>query len=224
METNRFESKELAENALALQIEKQLLSAIEKHGDARILLSGGSTPKKVYEKLSQKNLPWEKIHIGLVDERYVGLDDENSNEALLQQAFDLAKNPSIQITGLVFDLADKGNNTQQASIANQLFLDRVDIVLLGMGLDGHTASLFPGDMPSESLLNSEEEGIYATHAPTAPVNRITFSKKSLLQAPCLYLYITGEEKHRKLMLAEDESLPIGYFTKEREDLQVFYCN
>ena len=82
---NRFESRELLEDSLADELLKVLTESIEKYGNATLLLSGGSTPKVLFQKLSERKFPWENITIGLVDERFVNNSSEYSNEKLIRE-------------------------------------------------------------------------------------------------------------------------------------------
>lgn len=222
MKIKSFDTTREAEQALLKCIVKDILFALHRHGEARILFSGGSTPKALYEQLAQENMPWEKIKIGLVDERWVSKSDPSSNEAMLERSLNPLQKSDFQLIGMVFDLEDENRNIEIANQENALFLERIDILLLGMGGDGHTASLFPNDLVSEQLLANEAEGIFATRAPQEPSKRITFSKKSLFRSENNYLLLMGEEKRSVLLSAKEQNLPISAFFELPNGLNIFY--
>ncbi|AFZ45178.1 6-phosphogluconolactonase [Halothece sp. PCC 7418] len=140
----------LVDRAVQIIVEK-IESAIAQRGYCTLALAGGSTPKPVYEKLSQQNLPWEKLHIFWGDERYVPADHPDSNEKMAREAWlDQVAIPAENIhpmptTGENPE-ADAEKHEQQLRSFFQCQAGEfpsLDIILLGMGDDGHTASLFP---------------------------------------------------------------------------------
>jgi 6-phosphogluconolactonase len=104
----------------------------------------------------------------------------------------------------------------------QLFLDRTDFTLLGMGEDGHTASLFPNDPASEEILMSDVLGVLPTKAPNYPFQRITCSKQMLLNSTALVLFIVGERKLEILNNSTKAHLPISSFLENVPNLEVYY--
>lgn len=217
----KFDTKSALEHALATKIALVIQKAIDTFGDARILLSGGSTPIDLYDKLSTIPLEWEKVTIGLVDERFVPTIDEASNELMIHKQ--LAKNEATNVTilGMVTNTENRTENCQQANKTYQLFAERTDFTLLGMGEDGHTASLFPNDPASEKLLTSDEIGIFNTQAPVFPFNRITCSAALLLKSKHLALMLIGEKKRTIFEQAATTNLPISYFN---DSLSIYYTN
>ena len=168
MET--FDSKVSLIEALGAKMVDIISKAIEEKGIAKILLSGGSTPKDLYLWLSKQNLDFSKIKVGLVDERYVPLESPYSNEALI--AATLFHNTTA--TGLIGMVADSENPEQNLKVVTAQYsaFKNADFVLLGMGDDGHTASIFPNDSASTAALLEKNAGICNTKAPSIPENRI----------------------------------------------------
>lgn len=216
-------SKEETESALIVAFSRIILEAIEEHGTAHILLSGGGTPKNLYARLSQEDLPWNKVVIGLVDERFVPQDHEKNNGLLIQQHLLQNEAKQAMFIPMIYDANDLNVNLEEAIKQYKLFENRLDIVLLGMGSDGHTASLFPNDASSNKGLQDDFEQILLnTEADVAPFLRVSCSKKMLLGARNLFLFITGEEKIQVLKNADSESLPIASFMQTNTILNVYY--
>lgn len=217
---NRFESKELLEDSLADELLKVLAESIEKYGNATLLLSGGSTPKGLFKKLSERIFPWKNITIGLVDERFVNNSSEYSNEKLIRET--LLQNEAHKATfiPMVYDDLDEINNLELAQKAYEK-LERLDAVILGMGVDGHTASIFPNDTESEIAVNTPEL-IVSTKAPNPPTNRITCSLKFLQGAKKTFLFFTGENKLEVLNESVVKKYPIAHFYNSNTD--IYYAN
>lgn len=213
---HRFESKELLENALINELIRVLEVSIAKNGNAFILLSGGSTPKELYKKLSEKKLPWSKVTIGLVDERYVNQTSEFSNEKLIRDT--LFQNEAINATfvSMVYDERDELINLKQTCEAYQKF-DRLDAIILGMGEDGHTASIFPNDSAS-IIAQQTSQRVALTNAPVNPVKRISCSIDFLDKAENTFLFFTGEKKLKVLEEAFDYNYPIAHFFNEKTNI------
>lgn len=216
----QFDSKQALEKELALAIAHELKQAIKEFGNARLLLSGGSTPAQLYALLSGVQLDWSNVLVGLVDERFVPISHPASNEALLIQTIQQNEARDVRIVSMVADASDEAMNLVHVNKTYQPFMERTDVVLLGMGEDGHTASLFPGDKRSEVLLHSTAIGIFSTTAPVAPENRVTCSTEMLLKARSLFLMIVGEAKLTVFQSAEENTYPIAHF---KDKLTTFYA-
>lgn len=216
----QFDSKQALEKELALAIAHELKQAIKEFGNARLLLSGGSTPAQLYALLSGVQLDWSNVLVGLVDERFVPISHPASNEALLIQTIQQNEARDVRIVSMVADASDEVMNLVHVNKTYQPFMERTDVVLLGMGEDGHTASLFPGDKRSKELLHSTAIGIFSTTAPVAPENRVTCSTEMLLKATTLFLMIVGEAKLTVFQTAEENTYPIAHF---KDKLTTFYA-
>ena len=136
-----FQTKQHLEESLCNRISEIIVSAIKEKGVAKILLSGGGTPKDLYHRLSLLNLEWNKVKIGLVDERFVSIDSEFSNEKMISHILlqNVAKDANLY--GMVQNIEDYKGNLKALNKSYEELIDS-DIVLLGMGTDGHTASIF----------------------------------------------------------------------------------
>lgn len=214
-----FNSKDQLDQALCADLVKIIQRAISENGSANILLSGGSSPIRLYELMSNAEISWSKVLIGLVDERFVPPINEFSNEKMIREKLIQNNALSARFAGMVANSLDQIENVNFISSKYQPFMQKVDLVLLGMGEDGHTASLFPNDEVSEQLLRSSEIGIYNTISPNFPNNRITCSAAMLLQADNIVLMLSGEKKLQVFETSEENQLPISFF---KDKLQVYY--
>jgi 6-phosphogluconolactonase len=147
------DKSDLIGRALDISLER-IEAAIADHGFCTLALSGGSTPKPLYEALAQQSLPWDKIYIFWGDERYVSPDHPDSNAQMARQAWlNHVDIPESNIYPAPTDAADPAIAAAQYDQAIQNFFQQqanstaefpvFDLILLGMGDDGHTASLFP---------------------------------------------------------------------------------
>jgi 6-phosphogluconolactonase len=214
-----FSSKDQLDQSLCADVVKVIQQAISEKGSAHILLSGGSSPIHLYELMSNTDLDWSKVVVGLVDERFVAPNNEFSNEKMIREK--LMQNYASKATffGMVENGTDQIENLELIASKYESFYNQLDLVLLGMGEDGHTASLFPNDAVSEQLLRSQEIGIFNTNSPNFPNDRITCSATMLLQAENIMLMLSGKKKLHVFETATESQLPISFFI---DKLQVYY--
>lgn len=218
---NSFPNKTSLEQALANAIAEALKEAISTHGDARMLVSGGTTPWGMYEALSQMELDWSSVTIGLVDERFVPLNSKFSNEASIRSCLLLNKAAKAKLIGMVPDASDYTKNLALVRNHYLLFSDRTDVAVLGMGEDGHTASLFPTDPASLAILQSNEKGVFNTTAPSVPTERITVSAQVLKDTKACYLMLVGAKKRTVFNEAAAQHYPIAAFI-QHPSFNVYY--
>ena len=222
MEIKKFENKKNLESSLLLKISTCISDAIKKYGDARFLLSGGSTPMNLYSLLSEETIEWEKVKIGLVDERFVPKENLFNNETQIKN--NLLKNSAkfATIFGMVYNYENEILNLKIVNEQYKTFFERIDFTILGMGEDGHTASLFPGDKESEELMNTSNIGIFSTKSPSFPYNRITCSKELIANSNYIALFINGETKFNVLKNSIETQVPISYFVKNSKNMEIYY--
>ena len=185
--------------AQTIVIEK-IQDAIASRGQCTIALAGGSTPKPLYEALAKENLPWDKIHVFWGDERYVAPSDPQSNQLMARQAWlDKIEIAESNIHPVPTD--SQNPETEAAgyeAVIRKIFavdqptFPRFDIILLGMGDDGHTASLFP----HTPVLHETTKAISVGNKDGQP--RITFTVPLLNQASCVLFLVAGKNKQTAL--------------------------
>jgi 6-phosphogluconolactonase len=215
-----FLTKEELEEQLAIEIANKLTQELKAKDKATLLVSGGSTPTQLYQKLSRQIIDWSKITIGLVDERYVPNTSDFSNEKLVKHNLIINNAASAKFLPMVVDENNLIGNVDKVASTYALFANPT-VVILGMGGDGHTASLFPNDKPSEDNLRSADIKPYViqTNAPNEPKIRITCSKNLILSAANIYLMIIGQEKLNVLNESKIKQYPIAQFA----DKSNVYC-
>lgn len=193
------------------ELEQAILDAIETRGHCTIGLSGGTTPRPIYTELgSLVAIPWEKITIFLVDERYVPFDDDRSNQKLVRETLLSViagkKIPESQIvfpdTSLPIDecVEDYDDRIKEIMVG-------IDILIMGMGEDGHVASLFPGD--SDAILEEERAALHTATDRFAVRDRITVTMPVLASASQQFFFLQGEAKEavfQDMIHAESDSI------------------
>lgn len=189
----------LIQRALELVLEK-LHAAIAARGIATLALSGGSTPKPLYEALAQQHLPWDSLHIFWGDERYVPPTHPDSNEGMARQAWlNHVPIPASHIHPMPTDASDPAVAAERYEQDIRQFFQippgsfpSLDVILLGMGDDGHTASLFP----HTAALQVQDRLITVGNKDGQP--RLTFTAPLINQARCVVFMVAGASKQPAL--------------------------
>nr|WP_314488982.1 6-phosphogluconolactonase [uncultured Pseudomonas sp.] len=209
---------------LAQNVAARLNRAIERNGRACVVLSGGRSPVPFLERLAQQPLDWSKVTVSLADERWVPVEHDDSNAKLL--ATHLLQGAAAQATflGLYQPAADLDSAAQLADAA-LADLPPIDVLVLGMGDDGHTASLFP-DSPhlGEGLARESARRCLPMLAPSVPHQRLSLTRALLASADFTALSIQGQGKLGTLRQALDSdahSMPIHAFLQD--PLDIYWC-
>ncbi len=205
---------------LAEQIQSLLSTAIKKNGKASLAVSGGSTPVALFGWLSELDIPWADVVITLVDERWVEPEAEDSNEHLIRTH--LLKNRAAAATFIPMKNSAPTAGAGEAECAKQL--QKVPrpftVLILGMGGDGHTASLFPGAEKLAAATDMNSGKICMGIAPlTAPHERMTLTLPAILDTKQIFLHITSPKKQDvlKKAMAEGppEEMPIRFILRQQ---------
>ena len=215
----------LLASRLARQVADWLKTALQEQDRASLAVSGGKTPINFFSALSQQDVPWSRVDITLADERWVSGDDEASNERLVRQHLLRHKAQEARLVGLKVE-ADKPE--QGVELCEQRLTTirwPLDVLVLGMGSDGHTASLFPGTEGLAEALTTQRrcQPIYPLDAPHP---RMTLTRTALAGARHKALHIEGDEKLAVLEEALEhqdriELMPIRAFLQE--NISVFWA-
>ncbi|MGL6247348.1 6-phosphogluconolactonase [Pseudomonas sp.] len=222
---HEFKSPVLLADGLALNVAKQLSDAIDARGSATLVVSGGRSPVAFFQNLAKQKLDWSKVVVTLADERWVPIEHADSNAGLLKRY--LLQGPAAKAQFLSLYSAT-ANLELAAEQADRLLaeLPPIDVLILGMGDDGHTASLFPNSPNLADALKAD--GIrrcYPMLAPTVPHQRLTMSRALLASAKTTVLSISGQSKLTTLSaaLAGDDvaAMPIRAFLQPT--LEIYWC-
>lgn len=202
------ETRHASSDALARELAASLAiivsRAIELRGRAVLALAGGRSPFPVYRLLADRPMAWDRVTLVCTDERWVPAEHPARNERGLAAAFAAAE--GVRILPLVPAQPGAGADAHGANASLAKVAEPFDAVVLGMGADGHTASLFPGAAELGAGLDMHAPHALVVHPdplpPEAPFARVTLSLPRLLHARRLLLIISGEGKREVLDRAQ----------------------
>ena len=196
------------DRALCQFVSQCLEGAIKLRGKATLVVSGGSTPLGFLRLLAQQQLPWSQVLVTLADERWVPVQHADSNERMVREH--LVDHTGAQFLSLR-GVESSPSEAQQRLQAQMRGNDQFDVVILGMGADGHTASLFPQAADLATLLDVHNPNCCAVVDPvTAPHQRLSLTLARLLNTRSIILHVTGSNKREVLEQAwATQSLPIA---------------
>ncbi|HEY4294739.1 6-phosphogluconolactonase [Luteibacter sp.] len=213
---------------LARDVASKLDAAIKARGKATIAVSGGGTPKTMFAVLAEQEIDWSKVTVTLVDERWVDSGSDRSNARMVAEHLFHHESHTAAFVPL-FDRAHKDNvdNALDDVGARIDALGRpFDVVLLGMGPDGHTASFFPGgDNLAAALDLDGKRTVVSMRAEGAGEPRITLSLPRVLDTRALYLHIEGDDKKDVLgkALAGGDYPVAAVLTQDRVPVDVYWA-
>ena len=227
---HKFDSRDEMVAALKQATKEKLEAALDARGQASWLVSGGSTPKPLFEAMSAEKIAWDNVQIALVDERWVDSDHPRSNEAFMRGALEKGETAAANFIGMKTEHADPFEAVEAVNERYGTIVYPFDSVLLGMGPDGHTASLFPDAKGLDSAFYPECRNICAaltavkSDVTGEEVDRMSLTAAAITKAHHVVLMITGEEKLRVLEEALDPQsrLPIGRLAR-RKPFEVYWA-
>ncbi|HTV98307.1 MAG TPA: 6-phosphogluconolactonase [Steroidobacteraceae bacterium] len=229
VELKRFGSAQALESEVARDIAAQLARAITARGQAGLLVSGGRSPAGLFEQLSTRALDWSRVSIALVDERWVDPTDPGSNERMVRQALLRDGAAAARFCGLKNRARSPDLGAAAAWNASAHVPRPIDVTVLGMGDDGHTASLFPGSPNLKSALDLKSpEGYIGMWSPSAPHARLSLNLRALLDSRRILIFLLGEAKLRTYAAACDpgpvEEMPVrAVLRQERVPVEVVWA-
>lgn len=226
---HQFADSEALSSALSDAVAQRLIEGAKTNGLATLAVSGGSTPKRFFAQLGARtDVPWDKTIVTLVDERWVDEGSERSNARLVNET--LRTGPAAAATFVPLFSGGDEPTDEALALTNARLAQlpaRFDVVVLGMGNDGHTASFFPGGDTLDAALSLEGPAL-AIHAPGAGEARVTLTLPRLLQTEGLYLHIEGASKAATLEKALKDGpinqMPVRAVLRQNQrQLDVFWC-
>lgn len=188
-----FDDNLSLELQLSQRVAEQLQLAVDKRGQACLVVSGGSTPKNLFKLLSKKAIDWSRIYITLADERWVENTHADSNEWLVKKYLLQHYAAQAKFIALKNGLATPELGCQMTAEQLNHVISFFDVVLLGMGNDGHTCSWFPCSDELSQVFTSEEPCI-AVNPKQAPYPRLSLTKSTILSSKQIYLHLVGQQK------------------------------
>ena len=215
----RYPDFDTLSRELALKVAAALRDALALRGRASLVVSGGKSPTQMFGYLRAQSLNWDRVHIALVDERWVAPSDPSSNEKLVRDHLLQGAAAAAHFTGLKNDAPtpQAGAAAAWSSFAN---VPRpFDQLLLGMGDDGHTASLFPKSPQLSAALGNAAPGCVGMVAPSAPQARLSLNLAALLDSRRIVLLLNGAAKWKVYVAASQpgptEDMPVRAVLRQR---------
>jgi len=196
-------------HTLAAEVARQVIveceQTIAERGVFHWVLAGGNTPKKCYELLRDAGIDWDHVHVWFGDERCLPMGDAERNDVMADTALlSHVSVPSAQVHRIPVELGPEGAAAAYAALLADA--PSMDLILLGMGEDGHTASLFPGN----PALADERLAVPVFSAPKLPPERVSMGYSVLNQARKRIVMVAGEGKRDALLrIRQGERLPVA---------------
>ncbi len=193
----RFPTGEALYDALAEEIASRLTLGVEARGSASFVASGGTTPGPVFERLSAMALAWDRVQVTASDERWVGPEDSASNQALVRRTLLQGPGAAARYIPLKNDAPTPEAGQAAAHWAIAALPRPFDVTLLGMGTDGHTASLFPGAEGLQAALDLSDPTLARAVRPLAAAGsteRVSLTLRALLDSRWIAILIRGQDK------------------------------
>ncbi len=228
-----FSDRELLYHTATDKIAALLLESLNSNQKTSLFLSGGSTPGPVYQALSERQLSWQDVNVGLVDERWVDSENHGSNARLIQKT--LLTNYAVAAKFLGMKTNHKTSRSAQASVSKsyQRISSKNAIAILGMGTDGHVCSWFPdSDGLAAAVDPSNKNLVQSIIAQKSDVTgdyleRMTLTYGAIAACRSVILIITGEAKKKiidSVLAGFDQNLPVAHLMGLRPNqLSIFYA-
>lgn len=226
---HRFDSIESLAPALTAAVASDLARAIERRGRASLMVSGGQTPAPFFSALARRAIDWSKVVVGLVDERWVAPDHVDSNERLVRQTLLTQHGAAATFVSMKNAAASATAGQPACEEAIAAMPRPFDVVVLGMGNDGHTASLFPHTPQLAMGLDPTNPALtMATTPATAAHERMSLTLRGLLDSRRIVLLISGSAKWRVYQRARQpgpaSELPVrAVLEQSTTPVDVYWC-
>lgn len=213
---------------LAERTANQLRQGVQENGQATLVVSGGTTPLKFFSRLSNAELEWSRVQVLLADERWVAADLDRSNALLVRQNLLQDRAASAQFAPVFSEQETPAQAADALAVRLSASGSPFDAVILGMGADGHTASLFPDAPEITRAVGQDAAAALVMSPPSQPETRITLTPRVLTNTRFLALHIEGSAKRRvfEAAMAEGplEEMPVrAIIRNDIQPLQVYWC-
>jgi 6-phosphogluconolactonase len=227
MQLHSFSGTHLLNGDLAAQITDILDKAVKERGRAYLVVSGGKTPVELFKILAQATIPWDKVTITLADERCVDIDDSARNERLVKDFLLQHEAKKARFVSLYNEQINIIDSIQQTA-RDISSLPSFDVVILGMGEDGHTASLFPCSKELALGLDDNAGAVLLVTPQKAPYQRVSLSKRRLQDSYTIFLHLVGQQKWLVFNQALAEKNPMimpvsAFLNNQNTNVHVMYA-
>ena len=207
----RFDDAGSMTAALADKIVARLSDGVKRRDAASLVVSGGTTPGILFDVLAKRSAPWERVFVTATDERWVSPDDGRSNEKLTRSRLLCGEAAAAHFVPLMTHHASPADAEANVDRAIGAMPRPFDVTLLGMGNDGHTASLFPGAKELSAALDTHSLALVRAITPTNVATtgpRMSLSLRAILASRLIVILIRGDEKLKtyRRALAEQDAL------------------
>jgi 6-phosphogluconolactonase len=206
-----YPSREALMRKLADRLAERLRALVAEKGRASLAVPGGTTPALMLTVLGAADLPWDKVAVTLTDERWVPVSSQRSNQRLLTETLFRGAAAAAEFAPLYGGTAEPETGLGAVETTLRQIILPLDVAVLGMGADMHTASLFPGAAGLEEALSPDAPPVVAVRAPGAEEPRITLSAPVLAAAE-RHLLIAGKDKraalNKALSLNDPKKAPV----------------
>ncbi len=210
MIVEEFTDRDQASAAIAAYIHNALRNHLKRQADATLVASGGASPQHCFTLLSQSGLPWDRVRVTLSDERTVAVTNKNSNEGMLRGT-------------LLTNRAAAAKFVPLEKYSLQLLAKPFACTLLGVGEDGHFASIFPDNLNLRAALALDNSELcFPVTTGASPLRRISMSLALLLQSKIIYLLAFGESK-RTIIDAPDGYPVAALLRQQRAPVHVIWA-
>ena len=207
-------------NRAADKVAELLDESLAARGAASLVVAGGTTPQPIFDRLSRMHLDWSRVHVGLTDERWVRSNHVDSNEHLVRHALLRNQASPAQLHPLYSGKPRPSAGLADAERSISAMPRPFDVVLLGMGTDGHFASLFPGLPETKEGLDLRSPDLcVAIDKPQNGYARLSLTSTALLHSRLILVAITGRPKRAVALqaLAGTTDRPIAALLSHRKD-------
>ena len=211
-----FPTREALYDAAASTIAGALTTTVASHGKAGFAATGGTTPAPVYDRLATLTVPWDKVTVTLSDDRFVPPGHPGSNEGLVRRHLLVGEAAKASFAPLYFEGVDQQTSADKAQEGVVQALP-FGVALLGVGADGHFASLFPGNPALAVGLDPDTDRLVVAAPkgePAPDLPRISLTFQALIQSSLIVLLVTGQAKRELLEGPVDPDLPIARILKQ----------
>lgn len=229
LDEHLFDDAEVMLDRLAEFVSQQLSQSLIQHSTATMVVSGGSTPKPLYTRLQRMDVDWSKVTITLSDERWVPPTDPQSNQKMIQETLLMGLAGRAALVPLLTSHEDPSRAEAVVSQRLNTLAKPYNLTILGMGTDGHFASLFP-DSPEIQAGFETTQPCIGVHPKKTETPRMSLTLHELLNSQRIILLINGQEKWDVYQQALSDldgdvySLPIrALLAQKRVPVQIFWA-